>query len=208
MLGGQECGSDRRAGSCSITDAMATKHWQVSNHSLVVRPINGTCSDCRNATRALALVGDRRSSLRPANCGERRALFLAVATVLLPAAANPGPAVGSAFSGSVEISVSVAPRYKVLAVSAPDAARVRPRTHSDRLCLATNSSAPTMPVMLVRPTTRRQHLRKAGSGEDMQLAEGAETEIWRCGLMKDQSTSRVVNPMGWSASQLLLVRPE
>lgn len=189
-------------------DAMATNRWQVNRHPSVVRSRKDTGSECRDATSAFTLVGDRRSLPRPPQRGGRRALFLAVATVLLPAAANPGPAVGSASSGSVEISVSVAPRYKVLAVNAPDATGVRPGPHSDLLCWATNSSAPTIPVKLVRSTTRRPNLREAESGEDMQLVDGTTTGLSRCGLMDDRSAPRAPNPKDRLAGQLLLVRPE
>ena len=189
-------------------DAMATKRWQVSRHSPAVRPIKDAGRECRDATRAFTLVGDRRSSPRPPQHGGRRVIFLAVAAALLPAAANPDSAVSSVSSGSVEISVSVAPRYKILAVNARDATSAQPVTYSDLLCLATNSSTPTMPVKLVRPATHRPKLREAEFGEDMQPVDGSTTGTWRCGLMEGRSASHNPNPKVELADQLLLVRPE
>lgn len=187
---------------------MARKRWQVNGHRSVMKPIKDTGRKCRGPARAFALFGDRRSAPRPARRGGRRALILAVATALLPAAATSSSAAGSASSSRVEISVSVAPRYKVMAVQPPGAARVRRELHSDWPCVETNLSAPTMPVTLVRSSTRGPDLRKAGPGDDMQLADGTATGIWRCGLMQANSASRTPNPTDRSASQLLLVRPE
>lgn len=174
----------------------------------VVRPIKHTGRKCRHAGRAFALFGARRLSRRPTHRGGRRAIFLAVATILLPAAANSSPAVGSSSSGSVEISVSVAPGYKVLAIEASDGASVQPDVHSARLCLATNSSSPTMPVMLVRPSARRPELREPASDVNMQPADGTALGIRPCGLTDDSSASRAFDPADLRTNQMLLVHPE
>lgn len=189
-------------------DANATNRWQKSHYPLIVRPIKDTGSECRDATRIFALFGDLRSSPRPAHRGGRRTAFLAVATVLLPAAADPTPAVGSVSSGSVEISVLVAPRYKVIAFKAPDAASVRSDVHPGWFCLTTNSSVPTMPVKLVWPRTRRPNFPEVEPGEDMQLANATATGISRCGLMEAKPASRTPDPEDRLAGQLWLIRPE
>lgn len=184
------------------------KRWNMSRHCVAVKPREDTGSECGNAAGALAPVGLLPLTLRPAHRAERNVVLLAVAAAMIPAIAHSSPAARSVSSGSVQISVSVAPRYKVLAVEAPDAARDRPERYFDRLCLATNSSVPPMPVMLVRPSTHRLDVGEAGLDEDGQLADGTSTGVWRCSLMNDRSASEAPNPADRAPGRWLLVRSE
>lgn len=163
----------------------------------------------REFWRAIAdfvLSDDQRSSPRATDrgCGPK-ALFLAAAAALLPAAANSRPAVGSFSSRRVEISVSVGPRYQVLAA---DTVGARQGVHSGRLCLATNSSAPAMPVTMVRRPATRPDPRKLHSGENRQLAAGTVAGIGRCGPTDDKAVWRAVYPADRETGQLWLVYPE
>lgn len=184
-------------------DAIATNRWQVSHHHSAMRPIKDPGRKCRRAITAL--FDDRRWSPGPNHSGGPRALFLAGAAAMLPAAANSSPAAGSVSSGRVEISVSVGPRYQVLA---DDRVGVRRGVHSGRPCLATNSSAPVMPVTLVRRPASRPDPRKPNSGENMQLEARTVAGIGRCGPMDDKAVWRAVNPADRTAGQLWLVYPE
>ena len=193
----------------SNTDPIATNPWQVSYHPSGMRPVDDPGRRCPRTLSAVALFDDRRTPPRPPGRGGLRALLLlTVAAALPPAPAYAGPAVGSAASGRVEISVSVGPRYQVLAAEALDAASVRRGIYSNLLCLATNSSAPTLPVLLVRPLVLRPELPGAGAREDLQLIDGTAAGIGRCAATNGKSVSRAANADYRTAGQLLLVRPE
>lgn len=159
-----------------------------------------TGKGCRNATKAFAVAGDRRPSHCLADGGAWKSLYLIVATALLPAAVNATP-------GTVEISVTVAPRYKVLALELAESASVRLDTRLDRLCLVTNSLVPTMAVVVPR-TTRQPNRSKSRSREEEQFTEGTATQIRPCGLMKIQPRSHAIKSLDQPANQPLLIRPE
>lgn len=135
-------------------------------------------------------------------------MLLAVAAAMVPAIAQASKTARSVSSGSVQISVSVAPRYKVLAVDAPSLAGVRPERHSDRLCLVTNSSMPTMPVKLVRPSAQWLDVGQAGLGAHEQIAVQKPRGAWLCSLIDDRSTSGSPNLEDRAGGRWLLVRPE
>jgi len=160
---------------------------------------------CWCAIADFALSDDRRSSPKAADRRGPRTRFLAAAAALLPAAAHASPAAESVSSGRLEISVSVGSRYKVVAA---DTVGARLGVHSGRLCLATNSSAPVMPVRLVRWPASRPDPRKPGSGENAQLAHGTAAGIGRCGPMDDKAVWHAVKPADRTAAQLWLVYPE
>ena len=208
MKAGDPDGAQR---SCSISDETATKRWQVSDDPSVMTPLQDRRRKYGIAAGAFGPAGKRRLTPVRLARGEGKAVLLAAATLLLPAAANAGPAVGSVSSGSVEISVSVAPRYKV----APEAAVVahfRPAVHSGRYCLATNLPAPTMPVVLVWSSSRRPGSPEAEAvlvpGQYTEIEPEAAAGVRPCGLVEDDSTSHAPGQAGRPAGRLLLVRPE
>lgn len=171
-----------------------------------MRQRNDKVRQCQFAAGADALPGDRRSSPALARRGNRTAVLLAI-SILMPAnAANAGPGTGPTSSGTVEISISVAPRYKLLAEEASGAGAIQ-EGQSGRVCLTTNSSALSLPVMLVRPFRRRPEPSKAEPGHDWP-ADGSATEIRSCGPGQDHSAPLDLDPMERSASQLVLVRPD
>lgn len=127
--------------------------------------------------------------------------------ILIPAnAANASLGTGPTSSGTVEISISVAPRYKLLVEEASGAGAIQ-EGQSGRLCLTTNSSALSLPVMLVRPSTRRPDPSKAEPRHD-RPADGWATKIRSCGPGQDHSAPLDLDAMERSASPLVLVRPD
>lgn len=180
----------------------------MGRHCAAVKPREDTDRECGNPVGALAPVGILLATLRLAHRAEREIVLLAVAAVMTPAIAHSNPPARSGSSGSVQISVSVALRYKVLAVDAPDAARGRPERHFDRLCLATNSSVPPMPVMLVQPSSDRLNFGEVGVGVDGQPADWTPTGVWRCWLMDDGVASGAPHPADRPDGRWLMVRPE
>lgn len=201
-------GLQRGTDCSSITDPIVTKCCQKDDQSLVVRPLKENGWVGRDVTGAFALVRHPWSSVRR-TCGNNDIiLILALSSACLPATAHSRPAVGSASSGRVEIRVLVGSRYNVQAVNSPDAAGVHPDRHLVRLCLATNSSAPTLPVIVVRQSIARPGLRKVEPGEDQQRADKPATNIGRCALMDETLAASAANSADSPFSQLVLVRPQ
>lgn len=186
----------------SVTDASATKRWQVRVNHLAMRQGNDKVRQCRFAEGADASFGHRGSLPGVVRRRSQTALLL-TAAILMPAnAANADPGIGPTAVGLVEISISVAPQYRLLAREAPGASDIR-KDHANRPCLATNSSAPLLPVMLVRPSTHRSNSSNAGPP-----GNGSATEIRSCGKQHDQSAPLALNPTEHPESPLVLVRPD
>jgi hypothetical protein len=171
------------------------------HHPSGMRPIDDPGRTCPHADTTFAVSANRQFSLWPLRCGGPRALLLTAAVALLPVPADASPTVGSVWSGQVEISVSVAARYKLRALEMPDVAHVRPGVRPRRLCLATNSSAPMLPVFLV------QDLPETGANEDMLPGDGA-AEIGRCVVTEGEPVSHAANAVYRTDGQLMLIRPE
>lgn len=134
-------------------------------------------------------------------------MFLAVVAALLPSVANSKPAVESASSGSVAISVTVGARYKVMTVTVPDGASVGPELHPNQLCLFTNSLAPTLPVMLLRPSAAPSSARNSKWVEEMHRAVAMAETVWGCATPSGKSAPNALSLADRPAGQLL-VRPE
>lgn len=128
--------------------------------------------------------------------------------VCLPWSANAGAEMASVSSGSVKVSVSVAPRYKLLAAKPLDMARVGQDGHSERLCLATNSLRPIMPLTLVRRFTRGPNESEPHAAQEIQIRAAPHVTGWTCMPLRDDSALLAFNPADRPGSQLLLVRPE
>lgn len=159
-------------------------------------------NDRRERTRSAGsahFVGKRRFSPLPSHA------ILAALTMLLPVAAHPKP-LGPSSSGSVEISVSVAPRFKVSMAAASDSASVR-QGSSSRPCLAANVPALTLPVLLLPPSARGLDAFQAGAGQEPVPGKRGVTAIMPCGHAGDHNgaTASLADKKG---DQLWLVRPE
>ena len=163
----------------------------MSHHPSVVKPASAQGSVFRDTDNALAPSGDRRSSMMQALNDRHRALFLGFVIALLPTPAISGPA--QMESASVDISLSVAPWHKMQAVSPPKRANTWNGAHASQFCMATNSAAPAMPVILVRLATPSSHV-------------GNQTKIEVCALNGGSSSAQ--KPLGEEAGQFLLVRAE
>lgn len=190
----------------SVTDALATKRWQMNPDHIAVKPISDRVGKCQEASRAFPLLGNRRSSLRRARHCRRPVMLLAV-TICLPAGANSRPAIGTASSGKVEISLSVAPRYKVLALKGPVAGSVRTSAQAGQLCLAANLSGPVMPVALLWSSGRGPETGVAASLQDARLGHEKAIGIWAC-TGESHWASPAPDPAARPNRRMLLVRPE
>jgi len=139
---------------------------------------------------AFTPIGKRQKAPRVLDAGPSIAaaslLFLALAE---PAAANPR--IGPTSSASVEISVSVAPSFK-LASSASARQELKTATY----CIATNGEQMALPVLLVQ----------ANSGEALDPSAGTANPLPWCnanGRPHDQAYAEDRMRRG-----LLLIRPE
>lgn len=145
----------------------------------------------------VGLPADRRSPPGPGRGRESRWCRAAVTLSLIAAGTNAAAA--STSSGSVNISLSVAAHYR-MALKTPEAG-VRPEAQSARLCLATNSLLPTMPVALIWSRLETDGISRA------EPASGEATTIVSCEVI----TEHLKQNSPTSASHrggLLLISPE
>lgn len=193
---------------CARMEAVATKRWHLPCHAMAVTPQTNAGIECRNAGRSTAPAGRSWLAPRPAIRVGGGVMSLLIAMAMMPASAQSSRPAGLASSGSVRISVSVAPRYEVRAVNASTPAGARPKGYSVRLCLVTNSSVPPMPVALVRPSAPRMDDGRAGGGADEPGAMGIRAGDVRCSPIDDGFAPEVLNAADRAGGQWLLVRPE
>ena len=140
-----------RRDDCAVSDASSTKRWQVELNALGMWARKDIASEGRSGSERDNSWGDRRSYRDPTRRGIRGAAFLAVVTLVMPNPAIAGPEIGLTSSGSLEISISVAPRYH-LRTGTDFGIEADQHGYSGRLCLETNSPAPSLPVQLLRPS--------------------------------------------------------
>ena len=126
--------------------------------------------------------------------------MLLAASALLPAAGRAAPRPGFDSSTSIDISVSVAPRYQLLAVRIPNSASDRDGRQTGTFCMASNARAMSMPVMLVWPAVPLTII--AGPG-----ANTAQTAIEWCESTNAKTASLSPRPSN-RPTALLLIRPE
>lgn len=195
-------GGSGGAGNRSIADPIATNRWQVAPHHPVVTWMADRIGESRGASGASFVPRERRSSPAPGCRGARAALCLVAATALLPAASHAGPA---GDSGTVNISVSVAARYRLVTATAP---RVEPQGQAPGFCLATSSLEPAMPVMVVLTSGPRADGHETALATDKPRAAGRATAIARCDTLHEQSASPAIALDRRATDKLLLVRPE
>lgn len=182
--------------------------WHPLGHGVAMTSHTYESIECRNAVRPTAPSG--RSWLAPglANRVGRGVIWLLIAMAMVPARAQSSRSAGLASSGSVRISVSVAPKYEVRRVTASTPADTRSMGHSARLCLITNSSVPPMPVALVRASAKWMDVGKISDGTDEPGAMGTGASDVRCSPIEDGFAPEVLNAADRTGHPWLLVRPE
>lgn len=182
----------------SILDTNATKRWQVRRDPAAMKQRTDKALQCPWTTAAVAPFGSRRLSQMPAR------VMLAFLVLLSAHAAYAESRTGQTSSASVEISISIASRYKLQSVASSANANGQP-TH-DRLCLAANTPGPLMAVMLVQDSRREPSMSMPGTAWTRHSAEFA-TELKACGL-SGHSPSHTLEPIRLSSNLPVLVRPE
>lgn len=154
---------------------------------------------------AIVAVGTRQ--LAKLYFAHRQWRFAAMFLVAIasPCAASAGPDIGPTASTSIGISVSIAAKYKLLARGGVSADPVKGQGHPDQFCIATNSNAMLLPVLLLWPS---------GSGPQRsepdyeRPADAVTTPILSCELAKRNSGTKDHILTGNSGVQYVLVRPE
>lgn len=175
--------------------------WHLGWHGVAVKPRDTTDRRDVNTTGQKVPMGLSSSALSSARLVHLIAALLGAAAAMMPTIAHSSQAAGSASSGSVQISVSVATKYKVRTADLTTLIRGRRNGHSGRFCLATNSSTPAMPIRLVPPSAHRLTANDTGLLAEENEGAGMPPEAWRCSLM-DESFAEPVAGRWW------LVRPE
>lgn len=136
-----------------------------------------------------------------------RQTALLAATILLPVdIVKARSATGPTSSGSVEISVSVAPQYKLLVREMTRAGAVQ-ETIPNILCLATNSWTPSLPIMLVRLSNSWPDLRRVGPRLN-QRTDQPGIEIKSCALEPVSAAPLSLEQEGRPTNPIVLLRPE
>lgn len=174
---------------------------------MAVTPQANTGTECHNVAVITASAGRSRFARRVPNKSILGVLLLAVAAAMTPAIAHSSKPAASVSSGSVQISVSIAPKYR-LTVTAPSPSPIRPAVHSDRVCLGTNASVPSMPVNLVRSLSKWIDVGREGVGANEPAPMGIMAGTWRCSPIDDGAASDFLNAEDRAAGPWLLVRPE
>ena len=118
-----------------------------------------------------------------------------------PSAAHASPQTAPNSMATVQILVSVGPRYKL----AHDGrgGSIRHDVHTGRVCLESNARVPSLPIMLV--TSLRQA--NGESDKDGSAVEEA-TVITFCGVAHDNPPSGVPDAAERRKGRLVLVRSE
>ena len=205
-----------RRDDCAVSDASSTKRWQVELNALGMWARKDIASEGRSGSERDNSWGDRRSYRDPTRRGIRGAAFLAVVTLVMPNPAIAGREIGPTSSGSLEISISVAPRYQINTGKA-FGTQASQDGSSGRLCLETNSPAPSLPVQLLRPS-QHQIQSNENTMRNPQL-DWSRAEIGLCARADNHFTLSAIEPtpasraVGASRSQqptslLVLVSPE
>lgn len=125
-----------------------------------------------------------------------------MATVFLPIhAADAERGLGQTSSASLEISISIAPRYNLISDPSFPAGKFH-QAQESWLCLGTNSPAPLLSVLLVQAPPHEPSLSMTRDQVE------SVTELKLCGLAGNRFASPYIRPNQLPGNLLVLVRPQ